>query len=128
MPDLDEVHPRQYPLPRLVQVTWRRGNRREHAVGFLIANNGTHLVLCDQFDGKHPDRRRLWTIDVGDVVEEQSLYTFAELDFVVGNAAVEATTRFMERALEGEGGTGQEYEGLMNDALRTAEAGNVAAQ
>lgn len=67
-PDLDEVHPRQYPLPRVVSVEWRRGNRRQHAVGYLVADSGSHLVLCDQYDGKHPNSRRLWTIDHGDVV------------------------------------------------------------
>lgn len=60
-----------YPLPRLISLAWRRSGRPErlqHAVGFLVADTPTHLVLCDRYDGKHPDSRRLWTIDCRDVV------------------------------------------------------------
>lgn len=65
---LEANMPRQYALPKLVLVEWRRGARRQHAVGFLVADSGSHMVLCDQYDGKHPYSRRLWTIDHGDVV------------------------------------------------------------
>lgn len=64
---------RSYPLPRLVRVEWRRRDRMQHAVGFLVADTATHLVLSDRFDGKHPDSRRLWTIDLGDVVVREEV-------------------------------------------------------
>lgn len=63
----------EYPLPRLVRVEWRRRDRMQHAVGFLVADTATHLVLSDRFDGKHPDSRRLWTIDHGDVVVREEV-------------------------------------------------------
>lgn len=67
---------REYPLPRLVRVDWIRGHngdRTQHAVAFLVAESETHLVLSDQFDGKHPVSRRMWTIDRGDVVTIDSV-------------------------------------------------------
>lgn len=58
-------------MPRVVSVEWRqksRGERVQHAVGFLVSVGETHLVLSDKFDGKHPVSNRLWTIDLEDVV------------------------------------------------------------
>lgn len=60
-------------FPKVLRVTWMRGERLQTSVGFLVAENTNHLVMCDSYDGKHPMRARLWTIYHSDVQEREAL-------------------------------------------------------
>lgn len=65
-------------LPKMLRVTWRRGERLQTSVGFLVAENAHHLVLTDTYDGKHPVRNRLWTVYHPDVVEREEVEAQSE--------------------------------------------------
>ena len=53
-------------LPSMVRVEWRRGDRVQTSVGFLLSESFGHLVLTDTYNGPHPVRP--WTIYRGDVL------------------------------------------------------------
>lgn len=63
-------------LPKMVRVEWMRGERVQTSVGFLVADGGSHLVLSDQYDGKHPLNGRLRTIHHSDIRMREEIGRF----------------------------------------------------
>lgn len=60
-------------LPPMVRVEWRRGDRVQTSVGFLVADGPQHMVLSGTYDGKHPAGQRIWTIHREDVLVREAL-------------------------------------------------------